>query len=807
MRKQRRACELGLPMRPAVPPMLVAAGVVWAAVVCIGQLRLAIGSCDSVAIAAVCFGPTLACLVVAAALHVHDGQKAAVASSPACRAPLLLLVGLSWLLAASSAWVHFALQDECASLGSSAGAGSFVFVVGSDPRQSSYGGCSFKATATGEGRSFDVWVSLSLDDGQSRIPRLGEALELRGSVSALDLDGDFERGKYLQGVAAAVSAFSFVSHGFEASPIGSIRAFRASCLEGLSCDSDCADSLIAGLVFGDQAATSHTSVSDTFSKLGLSHMIAVSGSHLALVATLFGTVLGRARIKPLPRCLVLVALLSIYVCLTGFQISAIRAFAMSFVALAASVFARRSQGLSSLSVAVLVILLVSPGCAYSLGFQLSVASVLGLVVFGRLSESWLSALLPARAPVGLVSTLSITLLAQALTMPLTLPVFGTLPLFSPVANVLLVPVMSVVLLLGLAWCVTASLLPPIAAILLWLARMLSSAVCTASDFLAGLGAVAPVLDLGAFPLWLLGLAGFGALYLFWPKAETSCARRLLAAAASFALLFGLLSLLFPCERMVVLDVGQGDAILLQGGGSNVLVDTGPDDSVVWALSRQGVHRLDALVLTHTDLDHVGGLSSLVGHVEVKSVVLAEGVARELLSNDPNNLLSTIKDDLHAGLSEVLAGDVITAQTFSLRVLWPKSPVAGDENADSLVMYAAWGEDASPRMSALLTGDAECEVLEPLAQAGELPCVDVLKVGHHGSAVSASEPLVRCLGCKVAVASAGKGNRYGHPRDECIQAVQAAGARFICTISAGDVTLSAQGDGLRVSCSGELPLAA
>ena len=276
----------------------------------------------------------------------------------------------------------------------------------------------------------------------------------------------------------------------------------------------------------------------------------------------------------------------------------------------------------------------------------------------------------------------------------------------------------------------------------------------------------------------------------------------------------------------MLDIGQGDAILLQSGGAAVLVDTGPDDAVLAALARQHVWELDAVVITHTDLDHAGGLVELVGHVGVDRVVFAQGVWDKLVQ-ESSDLVNVVQEGLHAQVGQVCAGDTLRARDLTLSVLWPQGPVAGDENVDSIVILATWGNasassvaavpagiptDASqasgtPSMTALLTGDAESEVVAPLIERGAVGHADVLKVGHHGSAVSTTPEMVRGLSAQVGVASAGKDNSYGHPRQECIDAVLEGGARFVCTATAGDVTFYPQVDAIRVSCARELPFAA
>ena len=643
---------------------------------------------------------------------------------------------------------------------------------------------------------------------------------------SLDRTQDYEASLYLQGCALKVRAIGAGSRGFASGPVGAVRSFRAQMLSRLGPLDEEASSLIAGVAFGDQAAVASSGVSDTFSKLGLSHLVAVSGSHLALVASLASTLVARARLRPAVRSAALVALLALYVCLTGFQLSALRAFVMSAVGLLAAVAGRRSQRLASIGLAALVLVLVSPVCVFSLGFQLSVASVFALVMFGCLAQSWMEALLPRRCPQGFVETLSLTLLAQAATMPMTLPVFGSVPVLSPLANVVFVPLVSVVLLAGLVWCVLAPWAPPLAAAVLWVDQALSGVVCHAADGLASLGAVAPVVELGAAPLWTAGLVAAALAYAVWPSPSPRVARRAFALVSAVAAAAFVVVVVWPVERMVVLDIGQGDAILLQSGGAAVLVDTGPDDAVLAALARQHVWKLDAVVITHTDLDHVGGLAELVGHVGVDRVIFAQGVWDKLVQ-ESSDLVGVVREGLHAQVGQVCAGDMLQARSLTLSVLWPEGPVAGDENVDSIVMLAAWGNasansiaadsagipgdvsqmSGTPTMTALLTGDAESGVVAPLIERGSLGHVDVLKVGHHGSAVSTTPEMVQGLSAYVGVASAGKDNSYGHPRQECVDAVLEGGARFVCTATAGDVTFYPQVDAIRVSCARELPFAA
>ena len=244
----------------------------------------------------------------------------------------------------------------------------------------------------------------------------------------------------------------------------------------------------------------------------------------------------------------------------------------------------------------------------------------------------------------------------------------------------------------------------------------------------------------------------------------------------------------------VMDVGQADAILVADGSSTLLVDAGLDGRVAAALSRNHVRHLDAVVLTHLVEDHVGGLDDLIGVCSVGEVYVAEGVAN-LMGEE---LRAAVERLCGHGPRELGYGDVISCGGFTARVVWPREPVEGsDGNADSVVLSVLY--DVGGRsLSALLTGDAEREQTGEVLTAGDVGDIDFLKVGHHGSAVSVSAEQAQALSPEVSVASAGEGNHYGHPRAECVEALESAGSRFLCTIDAGDVVVYPGATGPRVS---------
>uniref|UniRef100_UPI0022E7C8ED ComEC/Rec2 family competence protein n=1 Tax=Candidatus Collinsella stercoripullorum TaxID=2838522 RepID=UPI0022E7C8ED len=444
---------------------------------------------------------------------------------------------------------------------------------------------------------------------------------------------------------------------------------------------------------------------------------------------------------------------------------------------------RRAHSLSALALTCAGFAAIDPGAVFDLGFQLSAASVLFIAVFGR----YLSFLLARTGiPRGVSEALSLTLAAQWATLPLTLPAFGTLSLVAPLANLVCGPLMSAMLVCGLATAPAAAAVPALSCLL-----AVPEALAQLSVFAAAVLADLPYASIpfsasaagAAAALYLPALAVFLAWRPWSPRAVSALAGALVAAGAGWV---GYWTLAAP-PRVTVMDVGQADSILVRDGASSLLVDAGVDERVIDALARNRVYRLDAVVVTHWDADHWGGLPDLLAAVDVGALYVARGAA----GSAPPELLQALSCEI----SELGYGDRLAVGGFSCRVVWPRAPVAGEENAESLVLDVRY-RDGGRALSVLLTGDVEAPEAERFAP--EVGDVDVLKLGHHGSAASVDASMLSVLDPEVAVASAGEGNAYGHPAPACTQAVAACGVRFLCTIDAGDVELAPAEGGVGVS---------
>lgn len=781
--------ERGVCPRPAISPLLAAAACAWVGVEITSMVMMDLWPgapwAQTYLLPPVLGGgATVMVILVVMVLRLSRWRSWLIwASLGALGGGIAGLVFMGGVLSAGASLVSASVA-ECS------------FIVETDPRASAFGGLSFQAYARSpEGREGRVQVDVRGDYGTT--PAMGCVLVCKGSWRELDLSNDFDRSLAQRGICARVKVASFEERGFQPGLVGAIRGFRRRMLDALEPDTAAERALTAGVVCGNQAALAGFDVKDDFADLGLSHLVAVSGSHLAVVGSLLGYGLRGARVRPAARLAATAAVLGAYVVFTGVQPSAVRSWIMAMASSGALVAGRRSHAVSAVCAAALAMVVASPASAASMGFQLSVLSVLGLALFAGFAQAWIACAVPVSLPAFVTEALSLTVVSQLFTAPVCLPAFGTVPLLAPLANLVAGPLVGVLLMAGVVCGPLAALVPAAAPWLLAPCTIVAGATCSFAGLLAAVpGAVYAVDATAAVGVPLALAAAF--LYATWPAPSQRVAYTVAGAVILVCLAIHLRWGVFAPARLVVLDVGQGDAVLIQDGSHALLVDTGPGEAVVSALARHHVRRLDAVLITHTDLDHAGGLGYLKGRVRVESVVVARGVGQAAGSGD-SDFSRSVLDAVGNDVLEVGAGDAFDVGGFSVAVVWPRTSVSGAQNDESIVAVASY-HGAGRTLSALLTGDAESDVVGPLLEDGSLERVDVLKVGHHGSVASTTAAMVRGLDPLVAVASAGKGNRYGHPSAACVAAVEEEGAAFHCTADCGDVELRPAGEGVEVRCS-------
>ncbi len=555
--------------------------------------------------------------------------------------------------------------------------------------------------------------------------------------------GDFDLRAWLRGrgVQAVLQDAEVLDH----RPQGGLRpALRRRLVAGLTPQ---AASLTRALTLGEREALGDDQ--EAFRRAGLAHLLALSGLHVGFLVAFFLTI-------GLPlrrwRYLLALALLLGYLAVVGPSPSLTRATIMAGVWLLARAAGRGEAPLAALlALALAVHLLLEPYAVWSLSLQLSYLAVAGILVFLPPRRSLPRPLSWAR------DAFFASLGAQAAIAPLLLHYFGRLPLLSPLANLLALPLAGLLVPLGFV----KALLPG-AGLLAGPVNLLAAGLLDLARLFAGLPSLSwGRLDAGGFAVYYLALLP---LALWWRGLLAARQALALAAAAVLA------AALPPAPRPDVwfLDVGQGDAALLRlRGGVEVLVDGGHE----WDASRLrrtlnalGVDDLDLVVATHPDADHVGGLPELLASFPVGALVVGPPG-----SGDPlEDRLREAAERAGVPLIEAWRGRSLLIGGARLDFVHPPPRPTGSDNDRSLAFYLAVGDHRL-----FFAGDA------PARYALEWPPrrVEVLKVSHHGAASGTDETVLRRLRPRYAWVSVGRHNRFGHPAAAVIEELRRYGVEI------------------------------
>jgi len=360
--------------------------------------------------------------------------------------------------------------------------------------------------------------------------------------------------------------------------------------------------------------------------------------------------------------------------------------------------------------------------------------------------------------------------------------YGFVPVLSLPMNMLCGMVMPLLLLGGWGVTLLSCLVFPVS---VYAAQMLG---CLARVFESINVTVAAsryaILRLPA-PYGISILLTMGLMLLLSRRILLGSVRRRMALALSIVLALSYLPRFNPCARYVQLDVGQGDAAVVRSGRRAVLIDAGPADSydALRYLRREGLF-VDAVVLSHLDEDHAGALGVLLeSEVEIPCVVMAEGAQNEEVSADVRAGLDLLEAQ-GVAIYEVRRGDMLRIGGLRMDVLAPQE-LRLRSNESSLLIHAQLAGT-----SFLMTGD-----LPQKSEPSDVPCCDVLKVAHHGSAKATSMEFLQKVQPSWALISVGRNNRYGHPGGRVLDALDAVGCEVLRTDESGCVTLWL-GDGVR-----------
>ena len=621
--------------------------------------------------------------------------------------------------------------------------------------------------------------------------------------------------------------------------------FREELFSGLCLAAGEDAPVFAAIVLGDRSGVDEET-SLLYRMSGIMHLFALSGLHISILGMGFYNVLMAAGAGLYASSFASLCVAIPYAVMTGSSVSAMRAVTMFLLAMLGKILGRVYDSLTALAVAAILMLMESPACLYDSGFLLSFAAVLGVSLAGPAMISVFRGAARNKEPAKkrspfkrvepgklLLSSLGV----QAATLPLTLWFYGEVSLMGIFLNLLILPTAGIVLvsaaLTAVLGCVGVNL-PGSAAVIvitaakgtalpgrlfLHLYEVLSQAAaelpfCT---WIAGRPAMWQCI------LYYFLLALFVALAgilrkreeereeLRWKhrsareKGEAMCWRRvpLIKRAGLVFLLTAAVLILsvrqHPYCTVTCLDVGQGEGIVIRApeggcclvdGGSSSKRNTGKYQLLPY-LKNQGIFYVNAVFVSHTDLDHISGLQYLFELIAAHRTMIRVGELILPEWTDPPEAWTELKrmaETAGVRVRTAKQGDIFASGSLHFRILAPESGSQGENpNEDGLVVEMEYGD-----FQALFPGDIGSETEKKLVQEGVIEDVEMLVVPHHGSRYSSSDSFLKVAGAELAVISCSEKNVYGHPSPEAVERLEEAGCQVEYTMKSGAVTIKTDG---------------
>ncbi|MDO5689903.1 MAG: DNA internalization-related competence protein ComEC/Rec2 [Tissierellia bacterium] len=511
-------------------------------------------------------------------------------------------------------------------------------------------------------------------------------------------------------------------------------------------------------------------VTESFRRLGISHILAVSGLHIGLIALLLLRILGLFGLSRKWIYAITMISLMAYIHILAYKGSAMRAGLMLGISMLSQILHRGYDPKKALGISVLLILITNPLRLFDIGLQLSVLAMIAILYmeprFSFIDVSGLK----------LSSMVKLTLVIQIFLLPVQLIYFSELAPLVLLANPILVPLFTIALYGGVLILLTG-----------FLGGMVVGIIDGAVDFVIQ----------GIYQLTQLLGASTQGFYLPSPRPEEFIVYYMLLGlylnrhrlrhipslakehfwrlALFYLLVIGASKLYFDPISIQMIDIGQGDAALLSSPGRTVLIDTGGShlesdrsfETILRPFLRQQVFGpVDYLILSHNDIDHAGN----------GELLIEEGLVRHVVVSDPAFAVGEIP-----GASYVKVGDYLPFGEGGLEVLSTGPRGMGPGNDASLVLRLSHYQS-----SLLFTGDIEREGERALAQRSIQSTL--LKVPHHGSKGSGSEEFIRWVQPELALVSVGRKNPYGHPHEEVLQRYEDLGIPLLCTDRDGQLQI-------------------
>lgn len=625
----------------------------------------------------------------------------------------------------------------------------------------------------------------------------GDMLEFTALPTLADQssnEGAFDWRNYLKSLDVSVACYPegnrvkiIRSH----SPLQNIydmrQAFVAKCK---SCISPQGAALVSAVITGERTGIDEES-KDAFQKAGIYHIVAISGLHLNLFV--LGVYAAIARIKAKRRKKAVLSFASssiagIFVMIfTGFGVSVIRAFVMMLILGGGAVMRREYNSKNALCMAFFIIIIIMPFTVYSVAMWLSFLSTLGVILSMDIVKSPRLEFLHEN----IVGTTFVTsAMTTILTLPVTASAFGYIPLYGWIANVLVLPFMAFFMGSSVLFAFVPKVCAPIfgyaltgmAAYITGVAKGVAALPHATINIYGGvISAIIFVILAGALLVYLIHKEAFR---------KAIAIILILTVAASGFLVYNKLNDNWLCITFA--DVGQGDCTLVQKGAQSIMIDAGTqgdpgysEESISSMLRAKNISRLDAMIITHFHTDHTNIAASLLEATKAKRLIvplyydIRDSEARQ---NRQRLLQAAVKSNTAI---EYVAADCVVSlgADTAIEVLSPDSDLYAENNDMSLVLRLKHGKTV-----AMMFGDAEEKGLEKCLDSG-ITC-DIMKLPHHGGYSENSKLIIEKCNAKLAVASCGKNNSYGHPDRRILKFAEDASCDVYSTDICGAITVKA-----------------
>lgn len=557
---------------------------------------------------------------------------------------------------------------------------------------------------------------------------------------------------------------------------------------------------VQALIFGDRNEMSQ-SVEDSFQQFGLIHLLAISGSHVVLIVAISFFIFVRIGITRERAFLLLFMILPFYIIMTGASPSVVRACLVSMLVLLSIPFRRKFPPLDALSIVFLLMMMKNPYYITDIGFQLSFLVSFSLIVsssviISRYENYWLQLII-------------VTTIAQLSSLPLVLFYNFEISLLSLPFNIIFVPLVSIIILpISFFAYIFSYISESLAAIPMSLLTAFIDYSIYLLEETKKISTVTFIFGKPSMGLLIAYFIGVGYFFICWEKEKQIIKAKKALMLLCFLFLYHWYSPFFSNEgKITMIDVGQGDSILIELPYRKAvyLIDTGGavsfqqedwqqrknrfdvgENIITPLLKAKGIRIIDKLILTHGDMDHIGGTAALLNYFKIKETIIGAGNHNRHDDGQENDLYKKITLQ-NISIKTIKAGDSWKKDDYSFYAIGPTGNETSKNN-QSVVLYSQLGG-----LRWLFTGDLEEEGENKVLQQFPNLQADVLKIGHHGSNSSTSERFIAQIKPIYALISVGENNRFGHPHSDVVELLTNHNIQILRTDVNGSICFKFKGN--------------